>query len=325
MWSLRMVDRLFCCRPFTPILIGICVGVTISLIVTNVRIENNCLENISVLRDSFDRSHNIDSVFTEDSKNLQDENTEDLSDYDPRINLAGKPHSAKKEPQTLIRPRYLSTELGIKEKNFVAVLSSIKQIPSLGLAINETLAHHVSRLAFFVEVAGTDKLDVKTLPIVGFKDSQQGLLTLHTLKYLADKLAVGYSYFFFIKDTTYVDGRKLDNLTKHISITENVYMGLPGTHPTSNPSVCSLGKLSMISDFSIDFLYLFHTPTDSGILISSSVLLAISPLLETCTEEFAFNSDDEKIGLCIFKALNLTCQSQLQVIFELETMFLYSC
>lgn len=116
MWSLRMVDRLFCCRPFTPILIGICVGVTISLIVTNVRIENNCLENISVLRDSFDRSHNIDSIFTEDSKNLQEENTEDLSDYDPRINLAGKPHSAKKEPQTLIRPRYLSTELGIKEK-----------------------------------------------------------------------------------------------------------------------------------------------------------------------------------------------------------------
>ncbi|EFX79462.1 hypothetical protein DAPPUDRAFT_52547 [Daphnia pulex] len=230
-------------------------------------------------------------MFTDDSKIAQDENTEDLSDYDPRINLAGKPHSAKKEPQTLIRPRYLSTELGIKEKNFVAVLSSIKQISTLGLAMNETLAHHVNRLAFFVEVVGNDKLDVKTLPIVGFKDSQQGLLTLHTLKYLADKLAVGYSYFFLIKDTTFVDGRKLDNLTKHISITENVYMGLPGTHPTSNPSVCSL---------------------DSGILISSSILLAISPLLETCTEDFAFNSDDEKIGLCIFKALNLTCQSQVQ-------------
>jgi hypothetical protein len=70
------------------------------------------------------------------------------------------------------------------------------------------------------------------------------------LKYLADKLAVGYSYFFLIKDTTYVDGRKLDNLTKHISITENVYMGLPGTHPTSNPSVCSLGELQPIFLFS---------------------------------------------------------------------------
>lgn len=47
--------------------------------------------------------------------------------------------------------------------------------------------------------------------------------------------------------------------------------------------------------------------------MSSSVLLAISPLLETCTEEFAFNSDDEKIGLCILKAVNLTCQSEVQV------------
>ncbi|XP_046651600.1 chondroitin sulfate glucuronyltransferase-like [Daphnia pulicaria] len=292
MLSLRMVDRLLACRPFTPVLIGICVGISISLIVTNAGNDSGCMEKSSAFfGDIFDKSHSVESLFTDDSKIAQDENTEDLSDYDPRINLAGKPHSAKKEPQTLIRPRYLSTELGIKEKNFVAVLSSIKQIPTLGLAINETLAHHVNRLAFFVEVVGNDKLDVKTLPIVGFKDSQQGLLTLHTLKYLADKLAVGYSYFFLIKDTTYVDGRKLDNLTKHISITENVYMGLPGTHPTSNPSVCSL---------------------DSGILISSSVLLAISPLLETCTEDFAFNSDDEKIGLCIFKALNLTCQSQVQ-------------
>lgn len=251
MLSSRMVDRLLACRPVTPILIGICVGISISLIVTNAGTGSGCIEKSSVFfGDIFDKSHNIESLFTEDSKIVQDENTEDLSDYDPRINLAGKPHSAKKEPQTLIRPRYLSTELGIKEKNFVAVLSSIKQIPSLGLAINETLAHHVNRLAFFVEVVGNDKLDVKTLPIVGFKDSQQGLLTLHTLKYLADKLAVGYSYFFLIKDTTYVDGRKLDNLTKHISITENVYMGLPGTHPTSNPSVCSLGELQPIFLFS---------------------------------------------------------------------------
>jgi len=244
MLSLRMVDRLIACRSFTPILIGICVGISISLIVTNAGNDSGCTEKSSVFfGDIFDKSHSIESLFTDDNKVAQDENTEDLSDYDPRINLAGKPHSAKKEPQTLIRPRYLSTELGIKEKNFVAVLSSIKQIPTLGLAINETLAHHVNRLAFFVEVVGNDKLDVKTLPIVGFKDSQQGLLTLHTLKYLADKLAVGYSYFFLIKDTTYVDGRKLDNLTKHISITENVYMGLPGTHPTSNPFVCSLGEL----------------------------------------------------------------------------------
>ena len=246
MLSLRMVERSFSCRPFTPVIVGFCLGISAVLIVTNARIESGCTENNSVLfGDIFDKSRNIESLFTEDNRNLLDENTEDLSDYEPRINLAGKPHSAKKEPQTLTRPRYFSTELGIKDKNFVAILSSINNIPVLGLAINETLAHHVNRLAFFVEVAGSDKLDVKTLPIVGFKNSQQGLLTLHTLKYLSDKLAVGYSYFLLIKDTTYVDGRKLENLTKHISITEHVYMGFPGTNPTSNPSVCSLGSISM--------------------------------------------------------------------------------
>lgn len=244
---MRMVDRSLNCRSITPTLIGFCVGISISVLIINTGIESSCNEKTALFADIFERVHNIDSLPTEDLKNTQDENTEDLSEFDPRINLAGKPHSARKEPQTLIRPRYFSTELGIKEKTFVAILSSIRHIPSLGLAINETLAHHVNRLAFFVEVAGADKLDVKTLPIVGFKDAhQQGLLTLHTLKYLADKLAVGYSYFLLIKDTTYVDGRKLEKLTKHISITEHVYMGVPGANPTSNPSVCSLGKLTIL-------------------------------------------------------------------------------
>lgn len=312
-----MVDRFVGLRPITPILVGFCVGISISLIVTNLGIENSCSDKNSIqFGDVFERSNNFESVMTDEFRNMQEENNiEDLNDYEPRINLAGKPHSAKKEPQTLTRPRYFSTELGIKERNFVAILSSIKHIPTLGFAINETLAHHVNRLAFFVEVTGADKLDVKTLPIVGFKDtSQQGLLTLHTLKYLADKLTVGYNYFFLIKDNTYVDGRKLDNLTKHISITENVYFGMPGTDPTSNPTVCSLGNVVTFDNlayikYSSDS---FDFP-ESGILLSSSVLTAISPLLETCTEEFAFNSDDEKIGFCIYKALNLTCQTEVQV------------
>lgn len=290
----RIVDCSFSARQFTPVLVGFCVGISICLIVTNIStVEHPCKEDgRAVFNEEYSDKSTIDSVPLEEIKSHQ-ENVEDLSDYEPRINLAGKPHSAKKEPQSLIRPRYFSTELGIKDKCFVAVLSSIKQISAVGLAINKTVAHHVNRLAFFVEVAQSDKLDIKTLPIVGFKDSQQGLLTLHTLKYLADKLTAAYSFFFLIKDSTFVDGRKLDKLVKHISISENVYMGVPASDPTSNPLVCSL---------------------ESGILLSGSVLRAVSPFLESCTNEFAFNSEDEKIGLCIYKALNLSCQSQVQVL-----------
>ena len=255
-----MVDRSLGIRSITPILVGFCVGISVSLIATNIGIENSCSETNSFsFGDVFEKSNNFESLMSDEIRNFQDEsNVEDLNDFEPRINLAGKPHSAKKEPQILTRPRYFSTELGIKERNFVAILSSIKHISTLGFAINETLAHLVNRFAFFVEVTVTDRLDVKTLPIVGFKDtSQQGLLTLHTLKYLADKLTVGYNFFFLIKDTTYVDGRKLDKLTKHISITENVYLGLPGNDPTSNPTVCSLGKQNYPEIFKSKVLNLF--------------------------------------------------------------------
>jgi len=147
----------------------------------------------------------------------------------------------------LIRPCYYSTELGIKGRNFVAVLSSIKHISTLGLAINQQgfLAHHLKRLALFVNVysqSKEEKLDVKALQIVGFRDSQQGLLTLHMLKYLADKLAVGYSYFFFIRDTKYINDRRLDCPGKNLSITEHVNMGTPRTESTDIPPFCSPGN-----------------------------------------------------------------------------------
>jgi len=291
MSSFRNRDCSLLCRQFLPILAGLFIGIIISVVLSPSE-ENGCPKNsFRHFSDIIDQnSQPVDSVRTDSVKNLQD-NSEDLSEYEPRINLAGKPHTAKKEPQTFVRPRYYSTELGIKDKSFVAVLSSVNKIATLGVALNKTLADQVNHMAYFVEIAENEKLDVKGLPIVGFKDSQQGLLTLHTLKYLAEKLADTYSFFFLIKDTTYVNGKKLVNMVNHISVTEDVYMGSTANDFTTSPSICMI---------------------DGGIIFSSSVLQAVSPLLESCTEEFAFNSDDEKIGMCINKALNITCQNQIQ-------------
>ena len=159
-------------------------------------------------------------------------------------------------------------------------------------------------------MSSNEKLDIKTLPIVGFRDSQQGFLSLHTLKYLADKLLEGYSYFFLMKDTSFVNGRKLAKFVNHISITDHVYMGSPVNDPGFGPSVCSIGIIG-IHEIMLQSSQKNSFP-DSGIIISGSVLSALAPILESCTEEFAFNSDDEKVGLCIHKALNLTCQTELQ-------------
>lgn len=244
----RMVEFSICCRQYTPLLVGLCVGISISLFFSSASVRGNgCQREDASALTASNAAYNGNGmdlpIQANDANNkIYQDVEDDSSDYEPRINLAGKPHSAKKEPRTFVRPRYYSTELGIREKIFVAVLSSIKQIPSLGLAINATLSHHVNRLAFFVEVSPTDKLDIKTLPVVGFKDSQQGLLTLHTLKYLSDKLAQGYNYFFIVKDSTFVNGRILKKLMDHVSVNEDVYMGVVGNEPTSNPTVCALGN-----------------------------------------------------------------------------------
>ena len=248
MSSFRNTDRPQLYRQFLPILAGLLIGIIVSVVLSPSE-ENGCQKNsFHPFSDIIDQGNQpVDSVRTYSIKNLQ-ENIEDLSEYEPRINLEGKPHTAKKEPQTFVRPRYFSTELGIKDKSFVAVLSSVNKISTLGVALNKTLADQVNHMAFFVEIAENEKLDVKSLPIVGFKDSQQGLLTLHTLKYLAEKLADTYSFIFLIKDTTYVNGKKFVDIVNHISVTEDVYMGSTTNDLASSPSICLIGEI-MINIF----------------------------------------------------------------------------
>ena len=238
----RLMSRSLFNRQQMPVLVGLCVGIALSLIVTPI-LEEDCpsYKVFPFSKVVFGNSDDFDGLLkTEEAARLPREE-DDPNDYEPRINLAGKPQSAKKEPQTLIRPRYFSTELNIKDKSCVAVLRSIRQVSSSGVAINETLAPHVNYLFFFVDVSQSTKLDFKTLPIVGFKDSQQNLLVLHTPKYLSDKLLLSQNFFFLIRDTSAVNGRKLAKFIDHISIAENVYMGSPVSNPTSSPTVCSLG------------------------------------------------------------------------------------
>jgi chondroitin polymerizing factor len=148
----RALHRSLFNRQHLPLLAGICVGIVLSLMTAPVA-NDGCRRDNRIAADPGWGGQVIDRSVLQPSagapsiavKAGTQKVEEDYSDYEPRINLAGKPQSAKKEPQALIRPRYFSTELGIKEKCFVAILSSLKQIPTLGLAINKTIAHHINR------------------------------------------------------------------------------------------------------------------------------------------------------------------------------------
>ena len=162
-------------------------------------------------------AHSRSSRKTNSLNNFDYGPNEDI--FEPRIKALPKPaapNSPPEKPKKILRPRYASTELGIKEKLFVGVLTSRDTIDSLGVAINRTLTHYVPKLVFFMDQRGP------SLPggmaVVSFSDEKPYLRPFHMLKYLAAHYAQGYDYYLFIPDTTYVRGERLLQMVSHISI-----------------------------------------------------------------------------------------------------------
>lgn len=207
------------------LIIGVTIGLLFSLIVGPL-LETGCLFSVSVL------------------KNEPSSIVVNNDEYEPRINLAGKPQRAQKIPQTLLRPRYYSTELGIREKLFVGILANQASVDGLAVAVNKTVTHWVDKTIFFVDAAGGHKLNVSLMKIpgiVGFTDSRSVLKPFHMVKYIADNYLDEYEFFMLMKDSTYLNADKLMDLVKKISVSEDVYAS--GT--VIGTKYCSLGKLNI--------------------------------------------------------------------------------
>lgn len=169
-------------------------------------------------------------------------------DYEPRINLAAKPKMALKSGDTLVRPRFYTTELGIKEKLFVGVLTTPQSIGTLGLAMNKTTAHLVDKIMYFIDAPSAQKINVSSLKlpgIVGFTDTRDVLKPFHLIKYIADNFLEDYDYFFITRDSTYIQARSLYEFAKKISVSEDVYCGNPSATDKASKH-CSLGKYLLI-------------------------------------------------------------------------------
>jgi len=210
------------------LILGVTIGLLFSLIVSPL-LETGCLFSSPVLE-----SDSSSSIINND-------------EYEPLINLAGKPQRAQKIPQTILRPRYYSTELGIREKIFVGILVNQASVDGLAVAVNKTVTHWVDKTIFFVDAAGGLKLNLSLMKIpgiVGFTDSRNVLKPFHMIKYIIDNYLDEYEFFMLIKDSTYLNADKLMNLVKHVSVSEDVYAS--GTVVSTN--YCSLGKFSNLNN-----------------------------------------------------------------------------
>ena len=92
-------------------------------------------------------------------------------DFEPKIitdpNLKPKV-DLEANKKKVIRSRYISTELGIRERLVSAVLTNEDSVHSMAVSVNKTLSHHLQKLIFFF---GTNDNP--------FKES--GITLLHTI------------------------------------------------------------------------------------------------------------------------------------------------
>lgn len=273
---MRLLKRLkfYFSHQILPIL-GICFGITLSLIVMPL-VEQNCHRELS----SAEQQMSLESPTTLTS----------ADDYEPVVYLNSKPKNLPHPGKVQIpRARYYSTELGIREKLFVGILSTPQTINSLGAALNKTLSKHVDKIIFFLEGTETENLDPNLGSVVTFPDKREILGPFNMLQHVSENFLADYDFFFFAKDTTHIRGKKLLDFVSRISITQNVHLGLP---VNADSLYCTL---------------------DAGILLSHEVISRTVKDLEWCVQHTFSHSDSDNFGRCVLHGTDQSCQASMQV------------
>lgn len=214
-------QRHICLRPYVlPVIVGLCLGITIHMMFAP--FFEGC--DMSAMRSSSFRNYkSVNNHVAKDSLKTGND------DFEARIikPLPNNTNIDKKAARPKVaRPRFISTELGIRDKLFVAVITSVTSVNKLGVAVDKTLSKHMTKVIFF----SSDKPKVVPtgLPMVHFGDSHSQLLPLHILRYIKDHYANAYDFFLFVSDRTYLRAEKYYKFVEYMSISEDVYMGVPG-------------------------------------------------------------------------------------------------
>ena len=192
-------------RPAIELLLGLCVGLSISIIFSPV-VDDLCY-NVS-----------LNSTAVE------------LESY-----MDNKDGSAAGETENPIktrpaRPRFVSTELGIREKIFFAILTTTKTLETRAIAINTTINSQSLKLAYFLMDANLHSSPAQSrLPLVAFDEDKTvtDALWFRSFKYVGDKYSNTFDWFFFVPDSVYVSASNIVNFVERISVAGTHLIGKP--------------------------------------------------------------------------------------------------
>ena len=297
-------------RTWLPIVLGVVLGVSMSWIrVINIGACNSQTKSQQLSASILAR--NSDSIGPDEygdeiqlhkadpDEDLQSEGDED-DDFEPRIitDPGKKPKvDLEANKKKIVRPRFISTELGIREKLFTGIISTQNTIDSLGVAINKTLASHLQKIIFYTdkpdegnsdEFSNIDKIKVleqKSMTIISNEENTQVGQLFQSLLHMYNNYQDIYDWFFIMYDHTYASPDRITQIVNHMSITRLLYMGVP--MQTSIPSQ---------DDKIIDGTYCLG---DAGFIISRALLIELVPRMNDCITTITTNEADVWLGQCI--------------------------
>ncbi|KAJ0070005.1 hypothetical protein NL108_000246, partial [Boleophthalmus pectinirostris] len=197
--------------------------------------------------------------------------------------------------------KYVSTELGIRERLFVGVLTSKNTLNTLAVAVNRTISHHLDIVIFFT---GTRNRKVPHgMFVVSHGDERQIWNMYQTVKYILEHYVTEYDWFYLVQDDAYVEADRVKELVEHLSMDKQLYMGRPAEFIGGEME----GK---------------YCYGGYGFLLSRTLLLKLQPFLENCRNDILSARPDEWLGRCIIDYTSINCVSQHEGLhyyhFELE-------
>lgn len=190
------------------------------------------------------------------------------------------------------RTRYIHTELGIRERLLVGVLTSRATLNTLAVAVNRTVAHHFHRTFFFTGLRSPKVPHGMT--VVAHGDDRPVWLMYETVRHLHQHYGSDYDWFLLAQDDTYMQADRLSELVGHLSAGQDLYMGRAEEFIGGEEKAryCHGGY---------------------GYLLSRSLLARLQPHLDTCRNDILSVRPDEWLGRCIIDYLGLSCVEVHQV------------
>ncbi|PWA31198.1 hypothetical protein CCH79_00002937 [Gambusia affinis] len=209
-------------RSLGPVVIGISLGFTLSLLSVSWTEEACPLEG----KEGEDVASGQDGLLKgarKPSSISTGNDVESEEDFEPRI--VPYKQVQPSAPKKVFRAKYISTELGMRERLFVGVLTSKNTINTLGVAVNRTISHHLDILVFFT--GSRNRKVPHGMFVVSHGDERLIWNMYQTIRYVLDHYINEYDWFYIVQDDAYTEADRIRELVEHLSVDRELYMGSP--------------------------------------------------------------------------------------------------